>query len=33
MLQPPLGAQFGAPDPPFGETEAKLDTFSSRLEL
>jgi hypothetical protein len=32
MLQPPLGVQFEAPEPPLFETEAKLDTFSSRFE-
>lgn len=33
ILQPPLGVQFDVPELPFVETEAKLDTFSSSLEL
>jgi hypothetical protein len=33
MLQPPLGVQFEAPEPLFVETEAKLETFSSRFKL
>jgi hypothetical protein len=33
MLQPPLGAQFAAPDVPDFETEAKLEYFSSSFLL
>jgi hypothetical protein len=32
-LQPPLGAQFDAPEPPEDETEAKPDTCCSSLGL